>query len=257
MFRHEAQRIKRAGTRCLVLQKVRIDVNFVEKDIRNGIVPALREPAALVIAAAEMHGQVEGGRAVSECAVYDFRIQVVQQISRIISARLHHVLKLFVAQRGHGRVVHLQIAAARIVERVHFLLVSINDVSPEKVHVRISAFTYGSAPGCEMQDDGGGYGHFWCSFGDGPKKSEVIGVNRRTPSHARYNLGPWNGNLAALMVDKVGRRAFHPHFHTAKASHEEVRIEVLAAKLAIGDGLQSNPLLLGDGPAGICILDGL
>jgi hypothetical protein len=58
------------------------------------------------------------------------------------------------------------------------------------------------------------------------------------------------------MIDKVGRRAFHPHFHAAKAAHEEVRIEVLAAKLAVGDGLQSNLLLLGYDPADSRILDG-
>jgi hypothetical protein len=58
------------------------------------------------------------------------------------------------------------------------------------------------------------------------------------------------------MIDKVGRRAFHPHFHTAQASDEEVRIEVLAAKLSVSDGLQSNLLLLRDDPADSCILDG-
>jgi hypothetical protein len=107
-----------------------------------------------------------------------------------------------------------------------------------------------------MQNDGGREGHFWRSLGDRPKKAEVIGVNRRTPSHARYNLGPGDGNLAAFMVDKVGCRAFHPHFHTAKASDEEVRIEVLATKLAVSDGLQSNLFLLGDDPADSRILDG-
>jgi hypothetical protein len=58
------------------------------------------------------------------------------------------------------------------------------------------------------------------------------------------------------MVDKVGRRAFHLNFYAAKASDKEIRIKVLAAKLAVGDGLQSNLLLLGDDPADSRILNG-
>jgi hypothetical protein len=59
------------------------------------------------------------------------------------------------------------------------------------------------------------------------------------------------------MIDEVGGGAFHPDFHAAESAYEKIGIEVFATKLAIGDGLQPNFLLLLDNPLNGGILDGL
>jgi hypothetical protein len=57
------------------------------------------------------------------------------------------------------------------------------------------------------------------------------------------------------MIDEVGGGAFHPHFYAAESPHEKIGIEVFAAKLAVGNGLQTNRFLLGYHPLNSRVLD--
>ena len=105
----------------------------------------------------------------------------MQGLVRVITARLHHLLKLRIAERGHGGVVYLKITAARRVQRVHFLLVGVDDVAPEQVEIGISSLANGGAAAGEVQNDGRGNGDFGSVRGDGAKELEVLRVNGLAP----------------------------------------------------------------------------
>jgi len=77
----------------------------------------------------------------------------------------------------------------------------------------------------------------------------VIRVNGLAPPHLRNDLGPRDGNLAALVIDEVGGCTFHPHFHATKSSHVEISVKVFAAKFAVGNRLKPHRFLLRYNPA--------
>ncbi len=81
----------------------------------------------------------------------------------------------------------------------------------------------------------------------------MIRVYRFVPPNPRNDLSPWNGNLAALVIDEIGNRGFLANFHAAESPHKKIGVKIFAAKLSVRYRLEPDLFLLGHDSSDSCI----
>lgn len=125
------QRAEIARSRIVVLEKVHIDIQFLEERLGHGLVAALREPLAAIVAAAQVdaNGHILGplgNGAVDELGI------LLRQLSGVLAVASGGLLAhLVVAQVGQVGVVELDKAAPSSIQVGNLLLVDAHKILKE------------------------------------------------------------------------------------------------------------------------------
>jgi hypothetical protein len=104
----------------------------------TGIVSTFGEPAALVVAAAEVHGDVQRRRVVRKRRADESRKHLVQAAG-IYRARARFDAPPRIAIERQRHLVELDVAATRIGERAELAAIRFDDVLAQPIGVRIGA----------------------------------------------------------------------------------------------------------------------
>ncbi len=120
----------------VVLEEVGVDVELVEQHLGDGLVPALREPGAAVVAAAEVDRDREVVGTPADGGVDELGVgvrELVRVVATLDGALPHHRI----AQVGEVRVVELDVPATGRVEGVDLGAVHRRQVGEEHLQVGV------------------------------------------------------------------------------------------------------------------------
>lgn len=154
------QRAEIAGPRIVILEEIHIDIELLEKRLGHGLVAALGEPLAAVVAAAQVdaNGHVLGplgNSAVDELGV------LLGQLGGVLAMASGGLLAhLVVAQVGQVGVVELDKAAPGSVQVGNFLLVDTDEVLKKGLQGRVGGLVDGLAAAAEVHHGGRGDADF-------------------------------------------------------------------------------------------------
>src|SRR5262245_50837056 len=255
---HEAQRLEAAGARAVVFHEIGVDGDLVEQDLGHRLVAAGGDEGGLKIAAAQMHRLGHAGGQIGERGGDHTGIDV-RQLVRIVAAVGDEGAQLGIAQIGEVDLVELEIAAAGVGEGAQRLAVALAEVAVELGHVGIDRARHRVAPVAEMQRGGRRNGHLRrrlvrCRVGVGGDELEMIDHRMDAIAAELADDAQHHGlGLRALELDlalaEIGLDAVDPA--------EEVVVPEGAAKLAVGDRLEADVLLLTDDLRDLAVLDRL
>lgn len=144
------QRAEIARSRIVVLEEVHIDIQLLEERLSHGLVAALREPLAAVVAAAQVdaNGHVLGplgNGAVDELGV------LLGQLGGVLAVASGGLLAhLVVAQVGQVGVVELDKAASSSVQVGNLLLVDAHEILKEGLQGRVGVLVDGLTAATEV-----------------------------------------------------------------------------------------------------------
>lgn len=233
-----AQGAEVTTARIVVLEEVRIDVEFLEENLSNRLVAAGREPLGAVVAAAQVDADLHVCGALGDGGVDESSVLAGQNGEVLATLVLGGCAHVRVAEVGEVCVVELDEAAAGLVERVEFLLVHAGEVLEEDVEVRVCRNVDAGAAAAEVDHCGGGNADFGCGCAaillDGLlEEVEVVDLDGvRVAQFAGDDEG-WRRE--AVLVADVANLAL---LLDAREVLQEVEMEVCAAELAICDAAE-------------------
>src|SRR3989442_14288043 len=105
---HEAQRREPPGARRIVLEEERVDGEPREDALGDGVVTALANPLALVVAAAEVDANGHAARPVPERIVDETHVAAHHRIG-VVAAAAESLPELRVAEQREGDVIQLDV----------------------------------------------------------------------------------------------------------------------------------------------------
>lgn len=144
------QRAEITGARIVVLEKVHIDIQLLEERLSNGLVAALREPLAAVVAAAQVdaNGHVLGP--LGNGAVDKLGVLLGQLGGILAVASGGFLAHLVVAQVGQVSVIELDKAAPSSVQVGNLLLIDAHEILKEGLQGRVGVLVDGLAAATEV-----------------------------------------------------------------------------------------------------------
>src|SRR6202158_5816619 len=244
VFGHQAQRLESDGAGSVVFETVVIDVDLVEQRVGNQVVAALGAPMALIVAAADVHREVQPGRASGERGVHDLGIGLEQELAAVVAPALEVRPARGIAQRSEGCFVDLHVTASGFVKSRELLAKSVDYVGPEKIEVGVGLAADIFASGAQMKDGGRRNGHLWRARSERTEKLGFAGVYRRLPFEPRVHFRNYQRQPVPLAVDEGpllarsvvrGRDAAQPAI--------EAHIKDRAAVFAVGYRLETEAFL--------------
>lgn len=235
-----------AAPGIVVLQKVHVDVEILEQNFRDWLVPSLSEPLAPVVASAQVNTNGHVARSLLDGLVDQVGVLAGELFPVAPVAGLGLGPHLRVAQVGEVGVVELDEPATRVVQVLEFLLVHAGQVVEEVVQGRVGVEVDGVPPAAKVHHGRAGDGHLG---GDLPER----------------RLAPRRGDLAleeleivhldGLAVAQLARH-HEPGRHPpalglvrrqqtaldldAVQVLEEIEVEKGTSKLAVGDGPETR-----------------
>jgi len=123
MLGQKPQRRKIARSRIIILQKVHIDIQFLEQHLRYGLVPARREPLGAMVPAAQVDADDHIRGTLGDGGVDERGVLLCYLLGGLGVAVRGGLAHGGVAEEGEVCVVELEEAAACIVEGLDFVLV--------------------------------------------------------------------------------------------------------------------------------------
>ena len=121
----------------VVFEKEAVDPAAAEENLRDGLVAARGKPCRAEIAAADVHGDRHVRGLCLQCTVDHRNVGTLDAVE-IEAARLVRCTLLRITELAPGRVVELQIAAARLVESTDCLLIGKGNVIEESILVLVA-----------------------------------------------------------------------------------------------------------------------
>ena len=241
--RHEPQGFKTARALSVELHEVSVHVDLVEEDLRNRLIPALRNPAGAKIAAAQVHGDHHVIGTPLNGRVDQIGVDA-REFFRVIAPVLQNLPLFRVAQVGEIHLVQLQIATSQIRKSMDGTVVCAAEVGVEITHFGIDGLADSRPPSAEMQDAGGRDRHFrsngWTDMV--PQKPEV--VQHRMPVETELPHNPHALRLRCNTFESdslCGGIALAPF-----QAFQEVKMPHRAAEFPVCGGTQPNSSLFGD-----------
>jgi hypothetical protein len=239
----ETQRAEVARAVVVVLHEVGVEVHLGEQGLGHGLVVAGGRVRALEVAAAQVHGQGHAFRLLRHHLVDEGGV-AVRQLIGVVAALAGGLAHLLVAQVGHVRVVHLHVGAAGVGQALQFVRVGLRHVVVKhRVQLGVGVLADARAPATEVQHGGGGDGHLGGEARPSQRlhlRLQVLEVGEldvlrvaHLVDDADHRRGQFLGAIGLSDGDRdVG-------LHAAEL-FQEVDVEVGAAELAVGDGLQPH-----------------
>ena len=168
----------------------------------------------------------------------------LEQILPIVAARAQQLARAVVAELDERGLVDLQIGAARIGERLHFLVVGGDEVGPEIVEIGIDLAADMVAAGAVVDIGRAGQRHLGRALGQRLEEREVARVARALPCDLARHLGDAARHAVAMRVGLAPALLLAERDGDARDARGGEGIGIgVAAELAVGDGLEPHLLL--------------
>ena len=248
-----AQRGEVAGALVVVLEEVGVDVELGEQHLGDGLVAALGEPRAAVVAAAQVDGDGEVVGAAGDRRVDQLGVGVGEGVG-IVAALDGAGAHDGVAQVGEVGVVELEVAAAGVVEGGDLGPVARREVGEEHLEVGVGVDVDGRPPAAEVDHRRRRDRHLRRLRRDRREVPEVGDLDVADVAQRADD-----GQLRRRHVDgRCGVRAGGDVAGDGDAVEllEEVEVEPGPAELAVGDAAHAERLDLAHGGGDGLVLDG-
>src|SRR5215472_3629458 len=240
----KTQRFKAAGARAVILKKIAVHVDFVENELSDRLVAAVRHPRAGEIAAAQMHAYRHVTRPILDRGIEELGVGPRQR-GRVLADIGDLFAQLLIAQIGEVDLVDLQIATAGCGEIADFLAVDTGKIVVEGIDVGIGLGIDRAASAPKMH-------HSWRRKRDlrrrprdRREKSEI--VDEDSPALGPRELAGYLHGRRAVQAVAFGRMKAHcelgrDHPHVTEFQHE-IPVPGVAVVFAVGDELEPELLL--------------
>ena len=254
-LRREAQRREVARALVVIFEEEAVDLHLVEQDLGDRLIAALRDPRALEIAAAEMDADGHVGGLVSNRIVDEPAIEPRQRV-RVVAARFRSGANVGIAEISEIGVVELQIAQAAAGEIGDFRAIGGGEIVVESLELRIDMIADRLAPAAEMQHRRRRNAHFRRAGRGLLEEIEVRSLNRPGPLHLAVDMHGRRRetNLRAVALLEVRRELAVADLDPVQPL-QKIDVKVGAAKLAVGDPLETHILLGAHDLADALVLD--
>src|SRR5215831_8493218 len=240
----KTQWFKAAGARAVILEKIAVHVDFVENELSDRLVAAVRHPRAGEIAAAQMHAYRHVTRPILDRGIEELGVGPRQR-GRVLADIGDSFAQLRIAQIGEVDLVDLQIETAGCGEIADFLAVDTGKIVVEGIDVGIGLGIDCAASAPEMH-------HSWRRERDlrrrprdGCEKFEIVDEDSAAVG-PRELAGYLHGRRAVQAVAcgrmKAYRELGRDHSHVAEFQHE-ISVPGVAVVFAVGDELEPEFLL--------------
>src|SRR6516162_1952716 len=256
-LRQKPQRLKASGARAVVFEKIAVDIDGVENELRDRLVTAFRNPGAGKIAAAQMHADRHAFDAVPDRVVDELGVGLRQRL-RILADVGDLPAQLGIAEISEVDLVELNITAAGAREIADFLAVETGKIVIERDDVGIGLRVDRRTPAAKMHDAGRRQGDFRHRPRDRSEKPEIIDENAavRPRELAGDRKRRWAVQAIAFGGMEAHRKLRRDHPHVAEFQHE-VAVPRLAIVFAVGGELEPHLFLEADHLADRSLLDAL
>src|SRR5215470_3433252 len=254
----KTQRFEAAGARAVIFEKIAVHVDFVEDELGDRLVAAVRHPRAGEIAAAKMHAHRHVPRPILDRGIEELGVGP-RQGGRVLADIGDLLAQFGIAQIGEIDLVDLQIAAAGRGEVADFLAVETGEIVVERVNVGIGLGVDRAASAPKMH-------HGWRRERDLRRRSrdrreKLEIVDEDSPAVGpREPAGYLHGRRAVQAVAcgrmKAYRELGRDHSHVAEFQHE-ISVPGVAVVFAVGDELEPELLLQSYGLTDCGMLDTL
>src|SRR5262249_21368215 len=240
----KTQRFEAAGARAVIFEKIAIHIDFVEDELGDRLVAAVRHPRAGEIAAAKMHAHRHVPRPILDRGIEELGVGPRQR-SRVLADIGDLLAQLRIAEIGEIDLVDLQITAAGRGEGAGFVAVDTGKIVVEGVDVGIG-LGIDRAPGAsEMTNSWRRERDLRRRPRDRREKFEIVDEDSRAVG-PRELAGDLHGRRAVQAI-AFGRMKTHgelgrDHPHVAKFQHE-IPVPGVAVVFAVGDELEPELLL--------------
>src|SRR5690606_30465105 len=236
-FRHEPQRLEAAGPLVVVLEEETVDIELVEEHVGDRLVPALGEPTALRVAAAQVNADGHVVRPAGDRIVDQPRVRARQRVD-VLAALARAFAHLLVAEVREIRVVDLQVAASGRGEIRDLLSEHARDVREKLVHLGIHVRIDRSPSAAEVQHRGRRNRLPRRARRERLQEAEILHLDA---AFGTIQLPGDDGDEGCLVVTRlVAARRKQLLELDALEAVEEVAVERLASILAVGDRLESE-----------------
>src|SRR6516164_6160599 len=240
----KTQRFEAARARAVVFEKIAIHVDFVEDELGDRLVAAVRHPRAGEIAAAKVHARRHVPRPILDRGIEELGVGP-RQPGRILADIGDLLAQLRIAQVGEVDLVDLQIAAAGRGEVADFLAVDTGKIVVEGVDVGIGLGIDRAASAPEMHDRWRRERDLRRRPRDGCEKFEIVDEDSLAVG-PRELAGDLHGRRAVQAVAfgrmKAYRELGRDHSRIAEFQHE-ISVPGVAVVFAVGDELEPELLL--------------
>src|SRR5215831_15535681 len=240
----KTQRFKAAGARAVILEKIAVHVDFVENELSDRLVAAVRHPRAGEIAAAQMHAYRHVTRPILDRGIEELGV-APRQRGRVLADIGDLLAQLRIAQIGEVDLVDLQIATAGCGEIADFLAVDTGKIVVECIDAGIGLGIDRAASAPEMH-------HSWRRERDLRRRPRDRHEKFEIVDEDSLAVGPPElpGNLhgrRAVQAVAFGRMKAHrelggDHLDIAEFQHE-ISVPGVAVVFAVGDELEPELLL--------------
>ena len=210
--------------------------------MRDRIVADVGLPAR-ILAAADVNAD---GQAVGRAGDHrvDDRDVGVQEIAPVVAALLEELAHARVAELDQRGLVDLQVAAVRLGQRAHLLMVGGDEVRPERIEVRIDLAADIGAPGAVMDVAGAGQRDLRRAARHRLEEGEIAGVLRTFPGDAVDHLGDAARGAVAVRLRLGPAGLFSQFDRDAGNARRGKRIRIGSApEVAVGHDGKPDVLL--------------
>src|SRR3984957_18653531 len=242
-FRRKAQRREIAGAFVVIFEEKAVDLHFIEQDVGDRLVTALRDPGAFEIAAAEMHRNDHVAWSIADRIIHEPTIEARQGVG-IVAARLGRFADRRIAEIGEIGVVELEIAAATLGEIGDLVAIGGGEIVVEAFQLGVDAVADRLAAAAEMEHrrrgnaDLGGLAR--CAF----EEIEISPLDRRGMANLGFDMHGRRpeADFRAVVLAKLGGE-FAIGDRDAVEFLKKIDMEKGAAKLAVRDAFEPDALL--------------